>query len=345
MDWKNQTQHKSVHVYMVSPQNLDVIIDELQGVDFSASRISAAYYTDTRTSGKIRVVGDNYIRNTFLRVVVDFPDFEQELGTYAVTNDPLTIKSNAHVYDLSLQSMLWAYAQNECAYILTVKAGASSLTVASDECDLAHDLSAGRDCKVTSTIVYQSGVNRLRRMMDLLDMGGNRVDVNGHGVIIAQPPTRSRAPKFTLSLNDPHGITHGEIRRESDFMSRPNLYGVAYRYSSGGGQQEIGGHAFAQGDISYESRGYIVTDLQVVSELSPATWAYASQLAAQRLAEARESVTWRLDSRFFPIWEGDYIQLDVGDADPLYSGVRTCLVSAVDIDLQHLDMSLTLKEV
>lgn len=344
MDWLDQKQRHEVVVQMLSPQHLDSVIGELDGIDLSGSSVSASYTTDTRTSAKLRVVGEGYTRGAWLRIIVRFPDsgYERELGTYVVAGEPY--KLNNHVYDYDLQSLFWAYSQDECSWPLTVGAGAWAMAAAEYECgSFATDFSGGGDVQLTDAVSYESGTNRLRRLYDLCAMAGNRPEINGHGVFTVEREGINRTPEYTIDINDARGISHGDIQRESDFLTRPNLAGVSYSWNDDG-EHHIYAHADATGDISPDVRGYAVTELHVEEEMNPPTQAHAYELARKYLGEFHETVTWKLSCRYLPIWEGDWVYLDVGDKDPVYSGVRTCLIEDIDIDLLHLDMNLTLKE-
>lgn len=345
MEWLDQKQRHEVVVQMLSPTHLDAIIGELDGVDLSGSSVSASYSTDTRTSGRLRVIGTGYIRNSWLRIIIRYPDsgYERELGTYVVAGEPF--KLQGQVYDYELQSLFWAYSQDECAYPLTVGEGAWAMAAAKYELGAYYesDFSKAKDVKLAEAVTYESGTNRLRRLYDLCSMAGNRPDVNGHGTFYALPEDMAVTPEYTIGINDVRGISHGDVERESDFQTRPNRAGVSYSWNDDG-EHRIYSHADATGDIAPDARGYVVTDLHTEENMDPPTQAHADEIARDSVSQFRETVTWTLESRYLPIWEGDWVYLDVGDKDPVYSGVRTCIVDDIDIDLLHLDMRLTLKE-
>ena len=83
MDWADQRIEKRVTFEMVSQTNLDDSWGLLEGVDLSSSSIEGAYYTDTRTSGKVRVVGEGWRRGSFIRPILEVPSegIRRELGT------------------------------------------------------------------------------------------------------------------------------------------------------------------------------------------------------------------------------------------------------------------------
>ena len=83
IDWRDQTRKDVITFQMVTPTNVDKVYGELEGVDLSGSSLTASYYTDTRTSGKVRVVGGNWVRGSMIRVIHSIPEwnYKKELGT------------------------------------------------------------------------------------------------------------------------------------------------------------------------------------------------------------------------------------------------------------------------
>lgn len=92
VDWADQTRLDVLTFQMVSPTNIEQVYGELDGVDLSGSSLTAAYYTDTRTSGRLKVVGGNWRRGSMIRVIHAVPEwnYKAELGTYIVTDDGAT---------------------------------------------------------------------------------------------------------------------------------------------------------------------------------------------------------------------------------------------------------------
>lgn len=343
MDWSDQTMPHWITVQMLQPQMLDSVIGELEGIDLSNSSVSANYSTDTRTSAKLRVVNGNWVRGSWLRIIAHYPDYERELGTYVVSGEPFQLSGS--VYDLELQSLLWAYAQDECPWPLTVSSGANVVNCAKNECGSFKTNFPQSSAKTTESITYDAGTNRLKRHFDLLAIANLRADVDGHGVFTAEEADLIKAPSFTVSLEDPKGIAHGDITRESDFLTMPNRAGVSYKWTVDGNDKAVYAHSDTKGNASPVVRGYAVTELKVLEDLNPPTQAHAQEEADKLRDSFTESVEWRLNCRYFPVWEGDAIIFDVSDRDPEYSGARTCRVESLELELEHMDMSLVLKEI
>lgn len=351
-DWLNQKLEHEAHVYMVSPQNPDAVIGELEGVDMGSSSLSAAYYTDTRTSGQLRVIGGNWTRNTLLRVCVRTEGAEREIGTYIVADDPATRENGTWAYDLELQSRLYGLSTNIGPEPWTVASGGSTkeavtAILEANRCPYIHE---GNDWRISSPVVYESDTHALSRLFSLCEMGGNRLDVNGHGEVTVEPyvePSR-RAASFEIDLQSARGIAHGGLQRSTDRLSMPNRVAVAYRYSEDvdgeSVEREVNAHADATGDTGFGARGYIVTDFRILDDLSPATEARARELAKSYLADQREHVEWEITTQYLPVWEGDCVALLVSDGMEEYQGRRHCLVKNVELELKHMTMRLTLKE-
>lgn len=355
-DWADTDRTDELDFVMVSPQNPNIELGTLDGVIRSSSSLSAAYYTDTRTSGKLEYVGDGWIRNSFIRVVHRIPEwgFRRELGTYIVTEDPGSRESGQWTRSLTLHSVLHGLATDLGAWPWTVSQNASAKGAIKQMLDTCYrpmrDLSA-RDAVVGSPIVYETGTSFLERLFDLCAVTGNRMDVDGRGYVTIAPyvePAR-RSAAFRLDLADPRGLVQDGVELSTNYLEMPGCAVVSYQYSETENgesvQREITASAYASGDRSSGARGYMVTDYQQLSEMEPATYQRASDLARRRLAErSREQVEWKIRSLYLPIWEGDVVELHVHDGPQRYRGVRHCLVKNLELELEHMTMTLTLKE-
>ena len=129
MDYKDLTRRVELHAYMVPPTNLDDVYVELEGVDWDSLNISCGYYTDTRVSGSLSVVGGNWIRGSFVRIVMEIPedDYAQELATFAVSNDDAEYRNGVWVTDLELVSMLHTMSLDLAPSTKAINAGSSIL--------------------------------------------------------------------------------------------------------------------------------------------------------------------------------------------------------------------------
>lgn len=358
IDWRDQRRTGIVRVMMVSPTNLEDVYGELEGVDLSGSSLSAGYYTDTRTSGKLSVVGDGWVRGSFLRISYEIPewDYLRDLGTYLVIDDGAEQRNGIWHYNLELQSLLYALATEKAKRPWTLAKGASIKKVMHQLLDGAKRpyLDHGaKDHLVSSPLVMESGQSILERMFALTKPSSNRIDVDGRGYVTLAPyvlPAK-KVPSFEMDLSDPRGITKNGLSRTTDWLKMPTEAAVAYKYSETSNgktvEHEIDAWATVSADnhASRAIRGYTVTDFHTVSEMNPATQAQAQRLANEYLkGDSCEHVEWNLTSKYLPIWEGDVVDLVVHDGLEAYRGRRRCLVKNIDLDLRYMDMKLTLKE-
>lgn len=347
MDWRNQNMSHEVEVQMVSPHNLDAVMGVLDGVDLSGSSLTATYYTDTRTSGKLRVYGEGLIDDTLLRIILRFPGYERELGTYAVWDAPASDDSGMWAYNLNLQSRLYTLSKDKGAGAWFIKDGTSALNAMRQDLEWAGYpyVISGNDAVLRGyeDDPFKSGDNRVAHLMRLCSSSDNRLDVDGHGNITVEkyvePSSKSAA--FEIDLADARGVNHNGISRKSDRFSMPNRIVVSYSSE----QTELVGWADVEGNASPQKRGYVVTDYRSINEMQDASTAAAFDMAREIAGNQRESVTWSLTTQYLPLWEGDVVDLIVHDGAERYRGRRKCLVERLDLDLQYLTMKLTLKEV
>ena len=354
MDWRDLTRTGEVVVEQVSPTNVDATMGPLEGVDLSGSSLSWGYYADTRTTGKLHVVGDGWRRGSMLRVTYRVPEWgwQRELGTYIVTSDAASRDHGTWSYDLDLQSVLYGLSTDLLVRPWAIAKNAMALTaarqiVAAAGRELVAD--GANDYRLKSAKVIETGTSRLSALFALADMANDRLDVDGHGRVTISPyvAPASKVPTLGIDLADPRGVALDGLTRSTDWLKMPNVAAVQFTYNAGGKQREINASAMvsASAHQSQSARGYTVTDLHQLSEMSPQTAAKAQQLASQYLAnDATEHVEWSLTTTYLPICAGDVVELTVHDGLADYRGRRRCLVKTCELDLGGMTMQLTLKE-
>lgn len=355
-DWLDQTHAKNLIVERVSPNNIDEVIGELEGVDRGSSTIECGYYTDTRTSASLTVVGDSYERNQFLRPIVEIPDlgYRRELGLYLVKADPASRPMSQWVYELELQSMLYGLSTDISGSPWAISTNGKALTAMRqmlEKCNRTYLVKDANDYVFKSPKAFEVGTSYLTRLYGLTEQSDNRLDVDGHGRVTIGKyvnPT-AKAPVVTLDVNDPRGIIQA-LSRSTDYLSIPGRVVVHCKYSETANnktvEKEVIGQAEANGSSSPNTRGYTVTDYRDVPDLSPKTVTRANQLAQEYLNRAvTELVEWEVETPYIPVWEGDVVELVVHDGLSGYRGTRRCLVKNMSIELLHFGITMTLKEV
>lgn len=367
LDWRDLNRVGRLTFQMVSPNDTSQVYGELEGVDLSGSSLSAAYYTDTRTSGKLTVVGEGYsYRQSFIRVTYEIPEwsYKRVLGTYLVKNDDATRSNGTWVYELELQSMLYGLSTELAVQPWSLSKGANSITTIRQ---LVQGAAGGkvrfRDLgskahKLSQPLVLESGSSVLARLYDLCEASGNRLDVDpmARVTLAAYVEPDRRTPTATIDLSDPRGIATDELELSTNWHEMVSVAAVTYRYteqttnSSGkteSVQREINGWATATRDLhqNQSNRGWTVTSFEALSDVENPTKAMADKKARENLAKSsKEQVEWRLTTTYLPLWEGDVVWLVVPDGMSAYRGKRKCLVKAVELGLEHMTMELTLKE-
>lgn len=358
IDWLDQTRRDVLTFQMVTPTNVDKTYGELEGVDLSGSSLTANYYTDTRTSGKIRVVGGNWIRGSLIRVIHSVPEwnYKKELGTYIVTKDNATRERGEWVYELTLHSRLYGLSTDKHSRPWTIAKGARALKAMQDSLKTAtcpYTLLSPKDKTYGSAKVIESGTTRLAALFDIANASGNRLDANGHGRVTISPYVNpaNKAASYVIDLSNQRGIAADDLSLNTDWLEMVDIAVVSHKFTAKQGgksvEKEVTGVAAVSSSShqAHSKRGYTVTNFQSVSEMKPETAARAQALAQANLKkDQRELIEWTLTTMYLPVWEGDVVQLNVPDGPSAYRGKRKCLVKALDLDLSRMTMKLTLKE-
>lgn len=362
MDWKDLTRRGELHAYLVSPNNLDVIEDELLGIDWSTLKITGAYYSDTRTSGSIRTHYANWNQDDphtpFVRIVYEIPEwnYTRELGTFIVRNDPQEIGEGTHRTDLELQSMLYALSLEFPEKKKAITAGAKVSTAMKSELEdagMAYVFDDIFEYQINSLAILENNKSRLARMFTLTEMSNNRIDVDGHGNIVLKRymEPNIRTATMRIDLNDPHGIVKDGIKRTSNYLQQPSEAVIVYKWTETENGESVEHEITAKATVkagdhaSVGARGYKITDFQQVNDLSPRTAQQAQKLAREKLDKQSQTKTeWQISTTYIPLQEGDIVELYVPFGAEQYQGVRKCLVKNIEFSGEFLDTTLTLKE-
>lgn len=363
LDWTDAAKVNRVRVLMVDPRDVNRVLGELRGVNLSGSSLDAGYYSDTRTSGKLAVRGDGWIRGSLLRIVHEIPEwrYSNVLGTYIVTDDGAR-RVGAWDYDMTLQSRLYGLSTDKLNAPWTIAANAYAETAMRQIIAGAeyYDLvGAPNVYRFKGAQVMDTGTSRLSALFALTNASTSRLDVTPSGDVLVEPyvAPRYRTPKLRIDLRSSRGVASGSLTRTTNWLSMPDEVVVSYKWtetSSGGQgssqtiQREVHGSATVW-QLAHQhrsNRGYRVTDHIEVRDLQPPTALRAQQLAREYLErDSNENIEWQLETIYLPLWEGDVVELYVPDGQEGYTGLRKCLVKSVSLSLNGaMPMKLTLKE-
>lgn len=361
LDWTDTAKVNRIRVLMVDPHDVHRVLGELKGVDLTRSNIDCGYYSDTRTSGKLTVLGDGWIRGSLLRVVHEIPEwrYSNVLGTYIVTDDGAKRDAGVWHYEMTLHSRLYGLSTDKLNAPWTIGMNAYAETVIRQIVDSAmyYDLvGAPNVYRFKSAKVIDSGTPRLTALYQVANLADSRIDTSAMGDVTITPriPIQSRTPRLRIDLRSSRGVASGAVERSTDWLTMPDEVVVSHKYTENIGtstqavQKEIRGVATVwDGAHQHQvNRGFRVTDFREVSDMQPATALRAQQLAQQYLDEdSHESIEWELTTIYLPVWEGDVVELYVPDGQEGYTGLRRCLVKSVSLSLDGaMPMKLTLKE-
>lgn len=360
LDWTDAAKVNRVRVLMVDPLDVNRVLGELKGVDLSASSLDAGYYSDTRTSGKLAVHGDGWVRGSLLRIVHEIPEwhYSNVLGTYIVTDDGARREGGAWHYDMTLQSRLYGLSTDLLNAPWTIAANAYAETAMRQVIAGAeyYDMVGAPDTyRFKSAQVMDTGTSRLSALFALTNASSSRLDVTPNGDVLVEPyvAPRYRTPKLRVDLRSSRGVASGALTRTTNWLMMPDEVVVSYKWTETGSgnqsiQREVHGSAtvWQRAHQHRSNRGFRVTNHVEVRDLQPATALRAQQLAREYLErDGGESIEWELTTIYLPIWEGDVVELYVPDGQQGYTGLRTCLVKSVSLSLDGaMPMRLVLKE-
>lgn len=367
IDWKRLAREGVLTFEMVSPNDTSQVYKELDGVVLSGSSLSASYYTDTRTSGRLTVLGDAYMsyRNSFIRITYEIPSIghRRVLGTYLVVNDNGREENGAWVYELDLQSMLYGLSKElgwrpmSFAKGAKIMNGAHTIVTSSagGRVKYKDNASKAKNRTFSQPLVFESGTSVLARLYDLCKAANVRMDVGPNAEVTFADYTEpaKKSPLMTLDYYDAGGIIIDGLDLSTNWHEMVSEAAVTYKFTeqtkdstgkTDSVQKEVNGHATA-GKLHQNpaNRGWTVTSFESLSDVENPTQAMANKKAKENLAkESKELVEWTLTSLYAPLWEGDVVNLVVPNGP--YKGTRKCLVKNIELELEHMTMELTLKE-
>lgn len=346
IDWRDRTRVDEIHVRMVDPHNLDIDRGELEHLILSDCSISYGYETDTRVSAKLVTEGCNYIPGSWLRIIHKSGDYQKELGTFVVIDDPSwDYKGGLKIYSYELQSVLWTLQKDLVLGHLSIGAGAYALDVIKricNTCGRAYVFNNPNNYRYSAAKVYEACDSYLTDTFDICSTSTNRLDVDGHGRITVSKyyaPSQIE-PAWDIVDADPRTLLlSSSISGSSNAHEVPSRAIVVYT----NGDSEIIAAADRTSDspLSAAQRGYTIAEKYQVSDLSPATQAGAQALAQDNLS--RNVVTTQLDASFlyFPCVPGETMYLTLGGVKKKY------LIKTIDpVSLKNpMTIKTTLKEV
>ena len=346
IDWRDRTRKDEIHVRMVDPHNLDIDRGELEHLILSGCSISYGYETDTRVSAKLQTEGSNYISGSWLRIIHKAGDYENELGTFVVIDEPSwEWKSGMKIYSYELQSVLWTLSKDLVLGHFSIGAGAYALDAFDRICNTCGRTFVHknpRNYRYSTSKVYEACDSYLSDLFDICETSNNRLDVDGHGRVTISPyivPSEIE-PSWDVVDTDPRTLL-----LSSGISGSSNAHEVPSRaivvYTSGDTEIIAAADRTSESPLSSAQRGYTIAEKYQVSDLSPATAAGAQALAKSNLE--RSSVTREMNASFlyFPCHPGETMNLTINGDKKKYLIKTIDPVSFTD----PMTIKTTLKEV
>lgn len=345
--WEDGARQNRVRAYMVDPHDLESVRGELPGLLLDGCSITSGYYTDNRITGQIKTLGrDSWQDGSWIRLVLECPGYgyAAELATLIPSKISESYRTGALTVSYELQSVLWAVSEDTLPSHFTIGQGARTSEVFERICLTVGKsgtiLAGAADHRYTQTVVYELGDTFRSDLYDICSTAGNRLDCDAHGSIVMQPYTApsQREPDWLLEPDSSRSIVLDEGYGWTDEVgSVASRSVVVYK----DGNTEIA----ASTDVSPASRhsparrGYTVAAQHQVTDLSPATHSQAQRLAESYLAEdSMDKREMTVKCLYFPVTEGDIVLWRKDGTDTL------CLAKDVDISLDDMTLTLTLKE-
>lgn len=351
MDWHSLGKRWRVRVMQVQPANMDNVTGELADVDLTGATVSENYYSDTRAQASLSFLGDAWTRQNWVRIIAEVPDegYSCELGTFYASADDASEQNGAWSTSLTLDSALSALDQKALLGCYVINEGSMvkpAMTRLLGWCGRTYSDLSAPDYRSTSNLVYETGESALSCMYDMADLCGTRLDVDGHGRITLEPYVLpgNRPSTFVIDMGASDSVALDGVSRSSNYLEIPTECVVVYK--SGSGDDEVSIEATAtneSGRVGWGQRGFAVTKVVSLSEMSPETWERAARIARERLdRSSNESAEWTLTTEYMPIRIGAVGTLR-NSGDPYYPGDRKVMVKSREISLNDMTMKLTLK--
>lgn len=350
--WLSTYYTPQIRVYMVDPHNLDTVRGELSGV--TDCSLTFGYYSDTRVSGSISTVNDNYIGGSWLRIFVTIPEklamqdytgvYEiATLGVQSFTSEMIPEGGESRTY--SLQSVLWMLSEDAAYTLFTIGANTPASTVLrniASICQKEITFAPGfKDGWFGNPVAYERTDSYRSILSDVASASGNQLSVDSHGRLKVDPYINpsNREVDWSIDLDSESSIVLEPGYSDTDQTGEAYNRTVVMATSN---DQTIVAASDAPSDdpISSAYRGWTRTKVHQVSEMSPFTQWRAQQLTDQYIYDDRNTGYSRTCTcLYWPAQEGEILEWKQ------YGYTTKYLIQTIDADYSKWTVKLTLKEV
>lgn len=340
--WKDVTHVPTLKILMIDPHNINVSRGVLSGV--VKVTLTDGYYSDTKISGTLETIADNYISGSWIRILVDDePVATLGISKVSVKQAPEQAESKSY----ELQSVLWMLDEDMTGNQYTIGANTKYSTVFTNlvqkVCGKSLELEAGyHDGMYNSAVTYEATDSFRSILSDVCATSDNQLSVNGLGCVkvSAYISPESKAISWTIDADDPMGIVLDPGYEDTDETG--TAYNRSIVIATGNDNQTItvSSDAPASNPISSSVRGWTRAQIHQVSDMNPFTYARAYQLLNQYATSDRSQGIQRdATCMYFPVNGGEVIEWVQNNTKTKY------LVQTVEHDLDAWTSKLTLKKV
>lgn len=345
MNWADQNRDDIWRVQMIDPFDFSVVRGEFSHI--TGISLTWGYYTDTRGSADVKVLDEEYIPHSMLRIIHEIPAWEysnEVFCGYVTGQDSDTLQGSTE-RTFSLSSVLYGLDQDLLASTFAIgKNGYAkdAMRRIASKCNNRPIVfePGSNDYRFSSSKVYPVGDSYLETMFDLCDVSKNRLSVDGHGRITVSKyvePSKL-TPLWILDTEARDSVVLSESIPESTTeYDAPGR--IIVTHQEGDNEIVASADADASLDSSPKKRGYMKAELRQETDLTGG-YSQALKLAKQYLNDAQDSYKeWQVSSLYMPIREGDCIQLILDGTS------HKTLAKSIDVDCLANTMKLTLKEI
>lgn len=345
VDWRDMARTDEWAVEMVDPNDLSTSRGYLADGTVTDLSLTLAYDTETKATAKVTTLGDDgYVGGSMLRIWHEVDDwgYREPVFTGYVTGTGAKLGAGVPQMSYELGSALWAMRSDLWPAQFSVASGATAMQgVRSvlDQCSRPYvELAGVLDSRLSATRLWQAGSSRLATLLDLADVAGDYVGVDGMGLVTVGPSMSASSldtPVWELDTDDPLSVvTSSEVAHDVKPDDAPGRVIVTHK---DGSTVTVGvADAPATYPTSSARRGYVVAKAVEEKEL-PGGLAQARVLAAQYLAQGQAlSDEWSLETTYAPYRGGDVVGLR------LWGDYHVGYVREADFDLLGGSVKLTI---
>ena len=351
MDWTSKEIRHSLIAEMVKPNGYT----HLGWLDVENGTVTYQYYSDERVYGKVSTYTmDEYIDLAMLRLVhiaeLGKEIYREPLGTFfaEVSSDEYT--ESVHKGSFNLNSVLWGMADDLAPNETSLAEGGFAKDAMQQICE-----KCSRPFKIESNFNdYRFGSNHILEALDsylshlhqIADLSGNRVDCDELGNVsfskyIApseKEPTISLEYGSSMILTQPISMDNGD----SDTYSRAI---VTWEHSDDDTNESmvITGYADVESGnrLHIANRGYRKSVAYREDDLGTSIVEAQNKAREYLEYDSVGTVTWELQTKYFPLSVGDVIKWRPRDGAERY-----CMVTSLEKQLSgSFSMDIIMKEI